>query len=103
MKRRHFFAAICVVCTVALAAALFVSCLPMPDMPEFDAERNVDAARRGGIFFTVASYNVWSGGNTLENEYAIAARLDDYGVDIAGLQEVTPTTSTAEAEASRPL
>ena len=64
MKRRHFFAAICVVCTVALAAALFVSCLPMPDMPEFDAERNVDASR-GETTFTVASYNVWSGGNTL--------------------------------------
>ena len=45
MKRRDFFAAIYVVCTVALAAALFVSCLPMPDMPEFDAERGVDAAR----------------------------------------------------------
>lgn len=87
MKRRDFFAAICVVCTVALAAALFVSCLPMPDMPEFDAERNVDASR-GKTTFTVASYNVWSGGNTLENEYAIAAQLDDYGVDIAGLQEV---------------
>ena len=69
MKRRDFFAAICVVCTVALAAALFVSCLPMPDMPEFDAERGVDAAR-GETAFTVASYNVWSGGNTLENEYA---------------------------------
>lgn len=88
MKRRDFFAAICVVCTVALAAALFVSCLPMPDIPLFDPERGVDAARRGGISFTVASYNVWSGGNTLENEYAIAAQLDDYGVDIAGLQEV---------------
>lgn len=87
MKRRDFFAAIYVVCTVALAAALFVSCLPMPDMPEFDAERGVDAAR-GETTFTVASYNVWSGGNTLENEYAIAAQLDDYGVDIAGLQEV---------------
>lgn len=87
MKRRDFFAAICVVCTIALAAALFVSCLPMPDMPEFDAERNVDASR-GKTTFTVASYNVWSGGNTLENEYAIAAQLDDYGVDIAGLQEV---------------
>lgn len=87
MKRRDFFAAICVVCTVALAASLFVSCLPMPDMPEFDAERNVDASR-GETTFTVASYNVWSGGNTLENEYAIAAQLDDYGVDIAGLQEV---------------
>ena len=87
MKRRDFFAAICVVCTVALAAALFVSCLPMPDMPEFDAERNVDASR-SETTFTVASYNVWSGGNTLENEYAIAAQLDDYGVDIAGLQEV---------------
>lgn len=87
MKRRDFFAAICVVCTVALAAALFVSCLPMPDLPEFDAERNVDASR-GKTTFTVASYNVWSGGNTLENEYAIAAQLDDYGVDIAGLQEV---------------
>ena len=87
MKRRYFFAAICVVCTAALAAALFVSCLPMPDMPEFDAERNVDASR-GETTFTVASYNVWSGGNTLENEYAIAAQLDDYGVDIAGLQEV---------------
>ena len=87
MKRRYFFAAICVVCTVALAGALFVSCLPMPDMPEFDAERNVDASR-GETTFTVASYNVWSGGNTLENEYAIAAQLDDCGVDIAGLQEV---------------
>ena len=87
MKKRTFFTAICVVFTAALAAALFVSCLPMPDMPEFDAERNVDASR-GETTFTVASYNVWSGGNTLENEYAIAAQLDDYGVDIAGLQEV---------------
>lgn len=87
MKKRTLFTAICVVCTVALAAALFVSCLPMPDMPEFDAERNVDASR-SETTFTVASYNVWSGGNTLENEYAIAAQLDDYGVDIAGLQEV---------------
>lgn len=87
MKRRALFAAICVVFTAALTAALFVSCLPMPEMPEFDAERGVDAAR-GETTFTVASYNVWSGGNTLENEYTIAAQLDDYGVDIAGLQEV---------------
>lgn len=87
MKKRTLFAAICVVFTVALAAMLFVSCLPMPEMPEFDAERGV-AAARGETTFAVASYNVWSGGNTLENEYAIAAQLDDYGVDIAGLQEV---------------
>lgn len=87
MKKRTLFTAICVVFTAALTAVLFVSCLPMPEMPEFDAERGVDAAR-GETTFTVASYNVWSGGNTLENEYAIADQLDDYGVDIAGLQEV---------------
>ena len=45
MKRRNLFTAICVVCTVALAAVLFVSCLPMPEMPEFDAERGVDVTR----------------------------------------------------------
>ena len=87
MKERTLFAAICVVFTAALTAVLLVSCLPMPEMPEFDSERGVDAAR-GETTFTVASYNVWSGGNTLENEYAIAAQLDDYGVDIAGLQEI---------------
>ena len=87
MKKRTLFTAICVVFTAALTAVLFVSCLPMPEMPEFDAERGVDAAR-GETTFTVASCNVWSGGNTLENEYAIADLLDDYGVDIAGLQEV---------------
>lgn len=86
MKKPYVFAAICIVCV--LVCGTLAACLPMPDIPLFDPERGVDATRRGGIPFTVASYNVWSGGNTLENEYAIAAQLDDCGVDIAGLQEV---------------
>lgn len=114
MKKTRVFAAICIVCVLVAVALLAVACLPMSDIPlsdpergvdperGFDPERGVDATRRGGISFTVASYNVWSGGNTLENEYAIAPNSTTAASTSPDSRKWTPTTSTAEAEASRP-